>query len=343
MSDTWPTGAATGAGTLPGTDIGEAVRTVAGELPDLPFLPRLPDRGVGADPAGTAIGLLVDLFAEVVPSGWRLSSRPGVDLRRATDTGARTADAAEEFLTGAPRLLVPLLGPLSLAARLELSGGTKAIGDHGALTDLAESLAEGLRRRLVDLQARLPGTELVVRVDEPELPAVVDALVPTPSGFGTLRSVPASTVRDVLRRFTETVDVATMFGAGIPTDRWDLLTGTGLEQIRVCRVDDVAGDSGTAVADAIGQAVQDGGRLLVLLGELAGAAGRDDTDGVAQALAKRILTGWSRIGFDHETLRRSVFPSAGNLHRLSATAARDALTAARQVGALLTDPPDTQA
>ena len=35
----WPSGAATGVGSLPGTDPAEAVAVAFGEEPDLPFLP----------------------------------------------------------------------------------------------------------------------------------------------------------------------------------------------------------------------------------------------------------------------------------------------------------------
>ena len=37
----WPTGASTGIGSLPGTDIAEAQRIVLGELPALPHLPEI--------------------------------------------------------------------------------------------------------------------------------------------------------------------------------------------------------------------------------------------------------------------------------------------------------------
>jgi hypothetical protein len=56
---------ATGIGSLPGTDLAEALRIVLGELPDLPHLPELPARGVGADLTGRAVAQLVDLYADV--------------------------------------------------------------------------------------------------------------------------------------------------------------------------------------------------------------------------------------------------------------------------------------
>ena len=97
----WHVGAATGIGSLPGTSPDEAARMIAGELPELPYLAELPDRGVGADMVGRTIGLLVDIFGEVVPSGWRVARRPGRDTRRANDFLEWDLDAATEHYAGA--------------------------------------------------------------------------------------------------------------------------------------------------------------------------------------------------------------------------------------------------
>ncbi|HLU99678.1 MAG TPA: methionine synthase, partial [Acidobacteriota bacterium] len=48
----WQPEAYTGIGSWPGTDPGEAIRTILGELPHLPHLPELPGRGPGADMIG---------------------------------------------------------------------------------------------------------------------------------------------------------------------------------------------------------------------------------------------------------------------------------------------------
>jgi len=104
MSDRpWSPGAATAIGSLPGTDPVEAAALVFGELPDLPHLPELPDRGVGAQLVGRSAALLVDLAVEIVPSGWRLTSRAGRDLRRAQDCLARDLDALEAAADGPRR------------------------------------------------------------------------------------------------------------------------------------------------------------------------------------------------------------------------------------------------
>ena len=48
---------------MPGTDPAESARVVAGELPGLPHLVELPDRGPGADLIGRSAGLLIDMPA----------------------------------------------------------------------------------------------------------------------------------------------------------------------------------------------------------------------------------------------------------------------------------------
>ena len=97
----WHAGAATGIGSLPGDSADEATRTVAGELPELPHLVELPDRGVGADMAGRTAALLVEIYSEVVPSGWRITRRPGRDIQRAKDFLQWDLDAAQQHYEGA--------------------------------------------------------------------------------------------------------------------------------------------------------------------------------------------------------------------------------------------------
>ena len=104
-----------------------------------------------AAPAPDLIGrggaLLVDLPVEIVPSGWRLAAHDGRDVRRARDLLAWDLDALEAAADGyAGPLKLQAAGPWTLAASLELPSGHKVVSDHGATRDLAESLAEGLRR-----------------------------------------------------------------------------------------------------------------------------------------------------------------------------------------------------
>ncbi len=196
----WRAGTATGIGSLPGEDPSEAARLVLGELP-VPYLPELPGRGWHADLAGRSAALLADLYVDVQPTGWRITPRPSRDGRRAKDLLARDLDALEEAaLDQAPGVLkVQAAGPWTLASVLELNRGAKLLSDHGAVLDLAASLAEGLRLHLADVQRRFPDTTLVLQLDEPALPGVLLARIPTASGFGTLRAPDRQTARDRLR------------------------------------------------------------------------------------------------------------------------------------------------
>ncbi|MHC6592506.1 uroporphyrinogen decarboxylase/cobalamine-independent methonine synthase family protein [Arthrobacter sp. C152] len=196
---------ATGLGPWPGEDPLEAARIIRGELgsPHLPFLAELPDRGVGSDAVGRTASLLEELAADVQPYGWRLVDRPGKDSRRAasalsTDINV-LADVAGAEESSAPELKVQLVGPLSLAAGLHLHNGERAVVDHGARRDLAESLAAGVGSYLARVSAAVPGARLVVQMDEPDIAAVLAGAIPTASGYRTLRAVPASEARESWR------------------------------------------------------------------------------------------------------------------------------------------------
>lgn len=186
----WPPGAATGLGPFPGTDPLEAARAVLGELAQLPYLPVLPARGVGADPVGRTAALLVDLHVDLQPSGWRLV--PGRDEARAGAALTADLDAVEEAAEGYEGAFkVQVLGPWTLCASLELPRGEKALVDQGAVRDLAVSLGEGLAAHLADVRRRLPGVSgLVVQVEEPLLGAVLGGELATQSGWGHRRSSP---------------------------------------------------------------------------------------------------------------------------------------------------------
>jgi methionine synthase II (cobalamin-independent) len=196
----WRTGTATGIGSLPGDDPREAARLVLGELP-VPHLPELPARGPYADLAGRGAALLADLPVDLQPFGWRLVPRPSRDGRRARDLLARDLDALEEAAQGGfpAYVKVQATGPWTLASVLELQGGDRVLSDHGAVADLAESLAEGLREHVADVARRLPGATVVLQLDEPALPAVLAGRVPTTSGLGAHRVPQEQTARDRLR------------------------------------------------------------------------------------------------------------------------------------------------
>jgi hypothetical protein len=179
----------------------EAARTVAGELPGLPYLAELPGRGPGADITGRAAALLVDIPVELAgPRGWRITDRPGRDLRRARSMLSADLDAMEEALDGyAGPLKIQLAGPWTLAATMEQPHSlNSALADPGLVADLASSLAEGAAAHVAEIAKRVPRATLLVQLDEPALPAVLHGAVPTPSGLSRVRVVEDEVARERL-------------------------------------------------------------------------------------------------------------------------------------------------
>ncbi|MDQ1711140.1 MAG: hypothetical protein QOE45_590 [Frankiaceae bacterium] len=327
----WPVGAATGVGSLPGTDPVEACALVAGELPDLPHLPELPARGPGADLVGRGAALLADLSVDLQPSGWRFVPRPSADGRRADDFLARDLDAAEQAFDGyAGTFKVQCAGPWTLAAGVELHRGDRALADAGAVRDIAAALAEGLARHVADVRHRVPGATVVVQLDEPSLPAVRQGRVRTASGFGALRAVDDN---DLV--------------AGLRT----VIDGTGaLAGVHCCGADvplDLLGRSGSAFVsvdtsllttkayDALGELIENGVTLLL------GAVPTTDDRRSARDTASDVRTLWRAIGHPAERLpERVVVTPACGLAGASPEYARAALARARDAARRLSEAPE---
>jgi methionine synthase II (cobalamin-independent) len=323
----WPPGAATGIGSLPGTDIDEALRIVFGELPDLPHLPELPDRGAGADMIGRGATFLAELPVEIQPSGWRLTSRPGHDLRRARDFLERDLDALEAAAQGyAGTLKLQVAGPWTLAAGVELHSGHRVVADHGATRELAQSLAEGLRAHLADVTRRVPAATIVTQFDEPSIPAVLGGRVPTPSGYGTVRAIEASVVEQTLSDVLAVVPlgqrVVHCCAADVPIT---LLRSAGADAISL--------DASYAVSsDVMGEAVEAGASLW--LGVVPGT----DASISLEAARDPVRKLWRELGFAEERLATSVVPTpACGLAGASPAYARRALSIVRDVGRSLRD------
>jgi hypothetical protein len=186
---------------MPGTEPREALAVVFGELPDLPFLPELPERGPGADLTGRTAALLVDLPVETTAQGWKLAGSPGRDQRRAADLMAADLDALQNAGDGyAGPLKISVCGPWTLAATIELSRSQEpALADPGAVTDLIASLAEAVAAHVAQVRGRVPGATVLLQLDEPALPAVLAGAVPTASGLGRVPEADATVVSDGLR------------------------------------------------------------------------------------------------------------------------------------------------
>lgn len=327
MSDqALPAGVATGIGSLPGTDIGEAVRTVFGELPDWPYLPELPRRGLGADMIGRGAALLEGLPVQWWASGWQIADLPGRDARRAADFLERDLDALHDVAdtTDGPVRLTAV-GPLTLAANLWRRTGGAMIADHGAVADIAASLTEGLRGLAAAAQARLPGARLSIQLDEPALPAALAGRVNTESGLDFYRRIPFEVARDRLRQIVDGVGVPVLVHCCAPGVPLRLLTEAGVRAVAMdltsLDLDDVP------AVDALGGYLDGGGRMIAGVVPATGAPGPD----LAAPAADRVLGLWHRIGLDPERLPEQVCVSTTcGMAGASPDYARAAMEASRE-------------
>jgi hypothetical protein len=290
-----PVARATGIGSLPGTDIREALRAVRDILGDghLPYLPELPARGPGADLLGRAAGLLVDLHVDLQPSGWRFVERGGHDASRTAALWHQDLDELAEAFDGyAGALKVQVTGPWTLAAGLELQRGEKALADSGAIRYLVGSLAEGVRLHVAEVQRLVPGARIVLQLDEPSLPAVLAGRLPTASGYGHLRPVDPQTAMTGLRDVLDAARAGRSAADGVATVVHCCDRGIPLPLLRATGVDAVAldvTDLSPARWESLAATVEEGVELY------AGCLPTDGSGTVAAAAAT-VERGWKDAG-----------------------------------------------
>jgi hypothetical protein len=328
----WPAGSATGVGSMPGTDPAAAAAVVIGELPDVPYLPELPARGVGADMVGRTAALLVDLPVETTPRGWKLAPRPGRDQRRAAGLLSADLDAVQEAAAGwAGPFKVQVCGPWTLAAALELSRSQNpALADPGAVADLTASLAEGVAAHVAEIRGRIPGATVLLQVDEPGLPAVLAGTVPTASGLNRLAAADITEARDGLRAVLDaaaTFSVVHCCARGVP---FRLIKESGAQAVGFDM-------------HLLGRTEEDGLAELAEagLGILAGVLDVPERDagappGSPAAPGAELLGLWHRMGIPAAGLERQVVltPACG-LAGASPAAATAALARCREAARLL--------
>ncbi|MCD0446036.1 methionine synthase [Glycomyces sp. A-F 0318] len=294
-----PSGVATGVGSLPGTDVEEAVNVVFGELPDWPYLPELPDRGLGADMIGRGAALLEGLPVQWWAFRWEMADLPGRDARRAADFLERDLDALHGTGADGPVRLTAV-GPFTLAANLWRRTGGAMLADPGAVADLTASLAEGLRGHIAAAQARMPNAALSVQLDEPSLPAALAGRVNTESGLDFYRRVPVEVARDRLREVAEAIGVPLVVHCCAPDVPVKLLREAGAQALSIdltlVDLDDVP------KVDALGEYLDGGGRLVAGVVPPLG----QPQPGVDKAAADRVQGLWHRLGFAPEQLPRQV-------------------------------------
>lgn len=208
----WSQATATGVGSMPGTDVAESARIIAGELADFLHVPELPARGPGADIIGRSLALLhavsADLGGDTTPTGWRLAGGDVRTMRRARSWLGEDLDALEESAQGyGGPLKIQVAGPWTLAASVELASGERMLRDPGACRELSDALAEAVRAQIGDVRRRFANAQPVLQLDEPGLPAVLEGRIGTASGLSSYRAVDApiagAALRGVLQAATE--------------------------------------------------------------------------------------------------------------------------------------------
>jgi len=329
----WPAGAATGIGSLPGRDPGEALRFVAEELPDLPHLPELPDRGPGADLTGRGGALLAGMHVDLQPSGWRLVPRSGADERRAVDLLARDLDAFESGLADFDGVVkIQVVGPLTLAASLQLPRGGPVLADQGARRDLAEALAAGVGTHCAEVRRRLPrAATVLLQLDEPLLPAVLAGRVPTASGFGAVGPLEEFRARSLLGDVVTAADVPVVVHCCAAAPPLPLIVAAGARALSVDAAMLSQRDD-----EALGAAIEAGVGLWLGLVPALGP-------GVAPTVARIVAPArslWRRLGLPAERLATHVVvtPACG-LAGASPGWVHTALRLSRQAGRVLADAP----
>lgn len=312
---------------MPGSDVAEWFKVVLGEL-DVPFVPELPGRGAPSSLIGRTLGMVTDLGADLQPDGWRVGVGQGADQRRARSLLAEDLDRVEEIWADAHAgpLKIQVTGPLTLAASVEHPRGEKMLADPGARRDLADALGAAVERHVADVRRRFGTADVVVQVDEPRIRAVLDAQVPTASGFRRYRSVDAPEADDLLRRVIAPIEaggatpVVHVCSAEVPVE---LLRGAGFAAISFDL--SLAQDRNGWPEDVWAEAFDAGTDLWV--GTTA------DRDAV-----NRVLAWFGRFGFGPDAIgeRLVVSPPCG-LAGSSPEAARQTITRTAELARRLDD------
>ncbi len=331
---------------MPGEVPEEAVAVVTGELVELPHVVELPGRGPGADLVGRAAALLVDLHVDLQPSGWRLVDRPGLDERRAASYLAHDLDAFEERTQGRTgHVKVQVSGPWTLAAALRLPRGEPVLSDRGACRDVVVSLAEAAVQHVQDVRRRLPGATVLLQLDEPSLPAVLEGAVRSASGARTFAPVAGTDAESALRELVDTLaalDVPVAVHCCAARPPLDLFRRAGAAAVSV----DLTA-MGTYGEEALAEAVEGG---VVLFAGLVPAVGGPlpKAGPIPEPRVSDLATTvepvrrlWSRAGLAPETLATGVVvtPTCG-MAGASPDHARAALRLALAAGRVLVEEPE---
>lgn len=333
---TWPYPAiATGVGSMPGTDPREATAIVVGELGSFPHVVELPARGPGADPVGRTACLLagVDRSFEVetTVTGWRVGHAGQAVLRRARAWLSQDLEVLEES-TGSHRgpVKIQVVGPLTLAARIEDPAGESLVRDPGAVAELSSACGSAVTELIGRMRRAFPHADVVVQLSEPDVPAVLAGRVRTSSGRLTYRSLEPPIVQGHLRTVLEAISSAGALGGvrcSAPRPPIQLFIDSGSRFMSV----DLEG--GIPTDEALPKAWEDGVGLL--LGCVTHESLMDSAmgDREVSALLRMFM---DNCGFSDVPANVALTPSGG-LSNLDPARARVAIERCVRIGSIVRD------
>lgn len=317
-----------GLGELPGTTLIDAADVVIGETGDLPHIPQLPARGLGADAVGRTAALTEWISVDKGPRGWVLSPRKQLLIRAARDMVDRDLDACEAVWSPAPETIkVQVTGPWTMAAQVELANGHRVITDRGALNELTDAITHAAIEHAADVAKRF-GADVIVQLDEPELAAVVAGRLRGTSDLDEIRAVHAHDAAERLHRITSAIEGEVLVNMTGYAPLWEVAVKSGADAV-LTTVDTIRGEQ---QYDGFGESISGGLRVGL------GVKFADDPRDTAVRLAKL----FSELGLDKQLLTTDVdvHPAGGITRGTLVDAAAHYRHAAAVAGMLESDAGD---
>jgi hypothetical protein len=178
-------------------------------------------------------------------------------------------------------------------------------------------LSDAASAHVADVRRRLPARHLVLQVDEPALPAVLEGGVASASGMSRLPAVPAGEVGAALQRVIDAVGVPAVLHccAEFPFEVSRGFAGISWDIART-----------PEPADPVAEAFEAGQHLI--LGAVTTRPSRQPSALLADAAWRRVVAMWRRTGLAPAGLARVGFSPACGLAGADPLFARNALTAA---------------
>jgi methionine synthase II (cobalamin-independent) len=140
----------------------------------------------------------------------------------------------------------------------------------------------------------VPGAHVVVQLDEPSVPAVLQGGLPTVSGFGKLSAIEATVVEQELADLVRRLVVPVVVHCCTPRAPMDLFRAAGAAGLSF--------DLGLVQdLDAVGTAIEAGTHLFPGV-----VSGTDTALPAARTTASRVQAWWRELGFAAEQLPGAV-------------------------------------